>query len=63
MQLSNGIANPASLWFGHLMFDGMFGVIISIIIAVVFSKVSTQFDYIPLYVSSTMLLHLPDFDT
>ncbi|KIM34443.1 hypothetical protein M408DRAFT_60324 [Serendipita vermifera MAFF 305830] len=48
MQLSNGIANPASLWFGHLMFDGMFGVIVSIIVAVVFSKVSTQFSYIPL---------------
>jgi len=44
------------------MFDGMFGVIISIIIAVVFSKVSTQFDHIPLYVSGTMLLHLLDFD-
>ena len=59
MQLSNGIANPASLWFGHLMFDGMFGIIVSIIIAVVFSKVSTQFSYIPLYVSSPARKKLP----
>jgi len=52
MQLSNGIANPASLWFGHLMFDGMFGVIISVIITVVFSQVSNQFDHLPLFVSA-----------
>jgi hypothetical protein len=44
------------------MFDGMFGVIISIIITVVFSKVSKQFDHLALYVSGTMLLHLLDVD-
>lgn len=60
MQLSNGIANPASLWLGHLLFDGMFGVVVAIIIAVVFSKVSTQFSYLGLYVS-TLSVQSPYF--
>ncbi|KAG9044141.1 hypothetical protein FS842_001568 [Serendipita sp. 407] len=56
MQLSNGIANPASLWLGHLLFDGMFGIVISIIISVVFSVVSKQFSYLGLY-GFTMVLY------
>jgi hypothetical protein len=54
MQLSNGIANPASLWFGHLVFDGIFGIITSIIIVAVFATVSTQFAYIGLFVSARL---------
>jgi ATP-binding cassette subfamily A (ABC1) protein 3 len=50
MQLSNGIANPASLWFGHLLFDGMFGVIVATVVAAVFATVSKQFSYIGLFV-------------
>ncbi|CAG7851662.1 ABC transporter A family member 6 AltName: Full=ABC transporter ABCA.6 [Serendipita indica DSM 11827] len=56
MQLSNGIANPASLWLGHLLFDGIFGVVVAIIVSVVFSKVSTQFSYLGLY-GFTMVLY------
>lgn len=44
------------------MFDGMFGVVIAIVISVVFSKVSTQFDYIPLYVSVTKFPRLLGFN-
>lgn len=62
MQLSNGIANPASLWFGHLMFDGMFGVVVSIVVVVAFSKVSTQFSYLPLFVSS-LAFNPPNYES
>jgi ATP-binding cassette subfamily A (ABC1) protein 3 len=56
MQLSNGIANPASLWFGHLLFDGMFGVIVATVVAAVFATVSKQFSYIGLFVCTQALL-------
>lgn len=55
MQLSNGIANPASLWFGHLLFDGMFGVVVATIIAIVFATASKQFSFVGLLVSRDTL--------
>jgi ATP-binding cassette subfamily A (ABC1) protein 3 len=51
MQLSNGISNPAGMWFGHLLFDGIPGIIIATITAVVFATTqSDQFKFIPLLV-------------
>ncbi|XP_006453888.1 hypothetical protein AGABI2DRAFT_196444 [Agaricus bisporus var. bisporus H97] len=43
MQLSNGLSNPMGLWFGHLMFDTIFSVILTTIIIIVFSATSNQF--------------------
>ncbi|KIJ48856.1 hypothetical protein M422DRAFT_161958 [Sphaerobolus stellatus SS14] len=44
MQLSNGLINPIGLWLGHLMFDGVFVVILSTIIVIIFATVSDQFN-------------------
>jgi hypothetical protein len=43
MQLSNGLSDPVGLWFGHLMFDTIFSVILSTIIIIIFSATSNQF--------------------
>ncbi len=43
MQLSNGLANPAGLWLGHLIFDTIVGTIISLVVIIVFVAVSGQF--------------------
>lgn len=51
MQLSNGLADPAGLWLGHLMFDSVFGVIAATIIVIIFSAVSNQFHGLGLFVS------------
>ncbi|TDL26396.1 P-loop containing nucleoside triphosphate hydrolase protein [Rickenella mellea] len=44
MQLSNGLTNPVGLWIGHLMFDGIFTVIIATVIIIVFAVASNQFN-------------------
>ena len=43
MQLSNGLANPTGLWFGHLMFDSMFTVFIATVAVAIFSTVVDAF--------------------
>ncbi|CCL98836.1 uncharacterized protein FIBRA_00841 [Fibroporia radiculosa] len=43
MQLSNGLANPAGLWLGHLMFDTVFSVIVASLIIIIFAAGSNQF--------------------
>ncbi|KAF8590206.1 P-loop containing nucleoside triphosphate hydrolase protein [Ramaria rubella] len=43
MQLSNGLTNPAGLWLGHLLFDGVFCSILATIIIIIFAVASTQF--------------------
>ena len=51
MQLSNGVSNPAGMWFGHLLFDGIPGLVIATVIAAVFAATqSDQFRFIPLLV-------------
>jgi len=51
MQLSNGVSNPAGMWLGHLLFDGIPGLIIATVAAVVFAVMqSDQFKFIPLLV-------------
>jgi len=53
MQLSNGVSNPAGMWFGHLLFDGIPGIIIATVAAAVFAATqSDQFRFIPLLVSN-----------
>ena len=42
MQLSNGLTNPAGLWLGHLLFDGMFCTLLSTIITIVFAASTSQ---------------------
>ncbi|KAK7021894.1 hypothetical protein VNI00_017183 [Paramarasmius palmivorus] len=42
MQFSNGLTNPAGLWAGHLMFDLIFIILASTIIAAVFGSVASQ---------------------
>ncbi|KAJ3534775.1 hypothetical protein NM688_g7082 [Phlebia brevispora] len=49
MQLSNGLADPAGLWLGHLMFDSIFGVIAATIIIIIFAAVSNQFHGLGLF--------------
>jgi len=51
MQLSNGLINPAGLWLGHLLFDGIFGVFLSTLITIVFAAASNQFKGLGYYVS------------
>lgn len=51
MQLSNGLTNPAGLWLGHLLFDGIFCIILSTIITIVFSTMGTQFHGLGYFVS------------
>ena len=43
MQFSNGLTNPAGLWLGHLLFDGILGTILATFIIIVFAAASTQF--------------------
>lgn len=43
MQLSNGLTNPAGLWLGHLLFDGIFTVIISLVLVLVFAMTGHAF--------------------
>ncbi|KZS93968.1 P-loop containing nucleoside triphosphate hydrolase protein [Sistotremastrum niveocremeum HHB9708] len=43
MQLSNGLSNPIGLWLGHLLFDGIFCIIVSTLITIVFATASNQF--------------------
>lgn len=43
MQYSNGITNPAGLWLGHLMFDGISGLVVATVCAIVFATVTNQF--------------------
>jgi ATP-binding cassette subfamily A (ABC1) protein 3 len=51
MQLSNGISNPAGMWLGHLLFDGIPGVVIATVVAAVFAATQPdQFSFIPLLV-------------
>ena len=51
MQLSNGVSNPAGMWLGHLLFDGIPGIIIATVITAVFAATqSDQFKFIPLLV-------------
>lgn len=51
MQLSNGISNPAGMWLGHLLFDGIPGIIIATVTSAVFAATrSDQFRFIPLLV-------------
>jgi ATP-binding cassette subfamily A (ABC1) protein 3 len=51
MQLSNGVSNPAGMWLGHLLFDGIVGVIIATVVVAVFATTqSDQFRFIPLLV-------------
>ena len=51
MQLSNGVSNPAGMWLGHLLFDGIPGLIIATVTAAVFATTqSDQFRFIPLLV-------------
>ena len=52
MQLSNRIPNPAGMWFGHLLFDSILGIIIVTVATAVFAATqSDQFRFIPLLVS------------
>lgn len=44
MQFSNGLTNPAGLWLGHLMFDGLFCVLLSTVIVIIFAATTTQFN-------------------
>ena len=51
MQLSNGVSNPAGMWLGHLLFDGIPGLIIATVITAVFAATqSDQFKFLPLLV-------------
>jgi ATP-binding cassette subfamily A (ABC1) protein 3 len=51
MQLSNGVSNPAGMWLGHLLFDGISGIIIATAVAAVFAATQPdQFRFIPLLV-------------
>ena len=51
MQLSNGVSNPAGMWLGHLLFDGIPGVVIATVVSAVFAATqSDQFRFIPLLV-------------
>jgi len=51
MQLSNGVSNPAGMWLGHLLFDGIPGLIIATVVAaVVATTQADQFRFIPLLV-------------
>ncbi|KAF8634881.1 hypothetical protein AX15_000635 [Amanita polypyramis BW_CC] len=43
MQFSNGLTNPLGLWLGHLMFDTVWTVILSTIVAIVFATASNAF--------------------
>jgi ATP-binding cassette subfamily A (ABC1) protein 3 len=43
MQLSNGLSNPAGLWLGHLMFDGMICVLAATAITLSFRLGSGEF--------------------
>jgi hypothetical protein len=43
MQLSNGLSNPAGLWLGHLLFDGLFSTLLTTIIIIIFAVASNQF--------------------
>ena len=63
MQLSNGLADPAGLWLGHLMFDSVFAVISATIIIIIFAAVSNQFHGLGLFVSlSSLCTRLPETD-
>lgn len=62
MQLSNGLANPAGLWLGHLLFDSLFGVFMSVIIAVVFATASNQFHGVGYFVRDLNLAVMKAFD-
>jgi ATP-binding cassette subfamily A (ABC1) protein 3 len=51
MQLSNGVSNPAGMWLGHLLIDGIPGVIIATVVAAVFAAThSGHFRFLPLLV-------------
>ena len=51
MQLSNGVSNPAGMWLGHLLFDGIPGFVIATVVSAVFAATqSDQFRFIPLLV-------------
>ncbi|KAF7302856.1 hypothetical protein MKEN_01247800 [Mycena kentingensis (nom. inval.)] len=43
MQFSNGLHNPAALWLGHLLFDGMSTLIMATVIAAVFGATTEHF--------------------
>jgi ATP-binding cassette subfamily A (ABC1) protein 3 len=51
MQLSNGLANPAGMWLGHLLFDGMFSVLAASVITLVFATAVHQFHGLGFFVS------------
>ena len=51
MQLSNGLTNPAGLWLGHLLFDGISCTIMATIVVVVFTVASDQFHGLGYFVS------------
>ena len=51
MQLSNGVSNAAGMWFGHLLFDDIPGLIIVTVASTVFAAMqSDQFRFRPLLV-------------
>jgi len=43
MQYSNGLTNPAGLWLGHLLFDGISSFIVATVVAIIFATASNQF--------------------
>lgn len=55
MQFSNGLTNPLGLWLGHLIFDTVWTVILSTIIAIVFATVSNAFHGVGFFVSNHTL--------
>jgi ATP-binding cassette subfamily A (ABC1) protein 3 len=60
MQLSNGVSNPAGMWLGHLLIDGIPGVIIATVVVAVFAATrSDHFRFLPLLVWNFIKHFLP----